>query len=187
MKDAHLRTSAVLLLLLLSFLLPSGCGYHVAGRAEVKEVTPGGKPGGMPWGIKTLSIPFFKNLTGRPDIERVLTAALVDEFMNIVDIVPPGKGDAVMEGVVKNYRIKPVSYTSNDIVSAYRLTVVMSIRIVRASDGEMLWRDEGVADYEDFSVDPNNVLSTKDAERTALEKIARDRARILKERILEDF
>lgn len=169
------RTFIVSLLLLVSL----GCGYRTLGSG--KEAM------GMPGGVRTLSIPFFTNLTGRPDVETVITSALVSEFMNTVEIVPPGKGEAVMEGVIKKYRVRPVSFTQNDIVNEYRLTVVFSVRIVRTSDGELLWEDKHVKDYEDFVVNPDNVISTKDAERSALEKIARDRARLLKERILENL
>jgi outer membrane lipopolysaccharide assembly protein LptE/RlpB len=165
------------------FLLPLGCGYHVAGRGGA----PGDRATIMPGGIKSLSIPFFENRTGRPDVETVVTAALVDEFMNTVDIVPVDTADAVMEGVIKTYKLKPVSFTENDVVQEYRLTVVMSIRLVSTSDGEILWKDDSVRDYEDFTVDTTDVIATKDAEREALKKIARDRARLIRERIVEGF
>lgn len=183
MKPRAFRIFMVLLIMVLS----CGCGYHVAGRGEVKGVIPGGKSGGMPWGIETLSIPFFANFTGRPDIEAVITGALVDEFVNIAEIVPPGAAQARMEGEITVYKLEPVSYTKRDVVQAYRLKVVMSIRLVRTSDGEVLWQDTNVKDYEDFSVNPDSVIDTKDAELTALKKIARDRARLIRERIIEDF
>jgi outer membrane lipopolysaccharide assembly protein LptE/RlpB len=164
-------------LISLVFLLSSGCGYHVAGN--------GGVPGGMPGGIRSLSISFFENRTGRPDVETVVTTALVEEFMNTVDIVPAGEGDAVMEGIIKSYELKPISFTENDVVQEYRLTIVMSIRLVSSSDGKILWKDDNVTDYEDFLVDATNVTATKDTEREALRKMARDRARLIKERMVE--
>jgi outer membrane lipopolysaccharide assembly protein LptE/RlpB len=179
MMTVLLRTFIISLV----FLLPSGCGYHIAGTGGVPE----GKIGPLPGGIMSLSIPVFENRTGRPDVESVVTTALVNEFMNAVDIVPVGTADAVMEGVIKSYELSPVSFTENDIVREYRLTIVISIRLISSSDGEILWKDNNVTDYEDFFVDPTNVIATKDAEWEALKKMARDRARIIKERMVEGF
>jgi hypothetical protein len=97
---------------------------------------PEEKLGPLPGGIRSLSIPVFENRTGRPDVESVVTTALVNEFVNTVDIVPIGTGDAVMDGVIKSYELSPVSFTENDIVREYRLTIVISIRVVSSSDGK---------------------------------------------------
>ncbi len=160
--------------MLFFILLLSGCGYHIAGK--------GGK---MPGGITSLSIPVFANNTAKPDIEAPVTSAFVNEFVNTITV--KDTGEAVMKGVIKSYSLTAVSFTKSDVNQEYRLTVAMSVKIVRDGTGEVLWEDDNIADYEDFTVNIGDVTATKEAETSALKKISRDTARAMKERILDDF
>lgn len=154
----------------------AGCGYHVAGK--------GGK---MPGGITSLSIPMFVNSTGKPDIEATMTSAFSTEFVTSVNVVKDN-GDAVLRGVIKSYGLTPVSFTKSDVNQAYRLTVVLSVKIVQGTGGErVLWEDDNITDFEDFSVNINDISATRDREAEALRKISRDTARLTKEHILEMF
>ncbi len=155
----------------------TGCGYHVAGMAK----------GTMPGGVTSLAIPFFVNRTQRPDIEKVITTAFIDEFVNNVEVVDREKAGAVLEGTIKTYTLKPVSFTESDVIQEYRLTITMDLRLVSTSTGEVLWEDGNVMDYEDFRVDTTDVNATKEAEKKALEKMAKDTARLVKERLIENF
>ena len=158
----------------LAALWISGCGYHIAGKA-----------GQMPGGIKSLTIPVFENGTRKPDIESIITAAFVDEFVTTVNVLDAG--EAVMEGVIKSYELKPVSYTKDDVNQEYRLTVTVSLNLLGAGTDAILWSDENVVDYEDFIVNTSDVTATEEAEIEALRKLARDTARAVKERMLERF
>lgn len=153
----------------------SGCGYHIAGK--------GGK---LPGGVTTLSIPVFTNNTGKPDIEFTLSSAFVTEFVNTVNIVDKD-AQAVMQGSIKSYTLTPISFAKNDITQEYRLTVAMVIRIVREDTLEVVWEDDNVVDYEDFSVNIGDVAATRDRETAALKKLSKDTARLVKERMLEGF
>ena len=161
-------------LAVLAALWISGCGYHIAGKA-----------GQMPGGIKSLTIPVFENGTRKPDIESIITAAFVDEFVTTVNVLDAG--EAVMEGVIKSYELKPVSYTKDDVNQEYRLTVTVSLNLLGAGTDAILWSDENVVDYEDFIVNTSDVTATEEAEIEALRKLARDTARAVKERMLERF
>ena len=156
--------------------LAAGCGYHVAGKGGEKEFIPG---------VGTVSIPMFENITGNADVESVVTSAIVDEFINAVKV--DGNADAVLKGVIKSYELRPVSFSKSDVVSEYRLSVVMSIKFVKTSDNTVIWHDENISDYEDFTVNTSDISATKDAELTALRKIAKDTARLLRERVSAGF
>jgi outer membrane lipopolysaccharide assembly protein LptE/RlpB len=159
---------------LLAVLFVSGCGYHVAGKG-----------GAMPPGVESLAIPVFENRTTKPDIESDLTAAFVTEFVTTVNV----EGDAghAMYGVIKRYELQPVSFTKSDINQEYRLTVEMTLTIIDKSSGQVVWRDENISDYEDFTVNINDVTETTEREEAALGKLARDTARLVKERMMEGF
>ncbi len=160
--------------LILAALL-TGCGYHVAGKG-----------GEFPGGVKTLSIPVFANNTGKPDIEFTISSAFVTEFVNTVRIVDKDP-EAVMRGSVKSYTLTPISFAKNDITQEYRLTVTLVIKIVRVDTGEVVWDDDNIVDYEDFSVNVGDVAATRDRETAALKKLSKDTARLVKERMLEGF
>lgn len=149
----------------------SGCGYHVAGKGNLQK------------GINILYIPLFGNATNKPDIEAVITSAFVDEFIAAVEVNEDS--DTVMVGTIRSYVLTPVSYTKSDVNQEYRLAVTLSLRIER--DGVIIWEDMSFNDYEDFTVNIADVSATKDAEAAAFEKLSKDAARLVKERLIEDF
>lgn len=166
-----------ILLLAPCYLLLSSCGYHIAGKG-----------GGMPGNVATISIPFLKNQTQKPDVETIVTTALVDEFVKsgIVRVVEEN-ADAVISGAVTSYDLTPVSFNKNDVIQEYRLTIKIEVSLVRKSDGKVVWQDKNIIDYEDFKVTTTDINATKTAELDAVKKMAKDTARLIKERILEDF
>ncbi|MBE7413947.1 MAG: hypothetical protein HS130_01435 [Deltaproteobacteria bacterium] len=159
---------------ILSLLVLSGCGYRLTGKA-----------GDMPGGVESLSIPVFTNVTLKPDIESSVTAAFVNEFLTTVSIAEDAP--FIMEGTVTSYNIAPVSFTRSDVAQEYRLTVVMDLRIQNRTTGEVVWQASGVADSEDFTVNTASPSETRDREEAALVKLARDTARLIKERMLVRF
>ncbi len=170
------RRFAGILMLLFLPLLFAGCGYHIAGK--------GGK---MPGDIKTLSIPVFVNLTSKPEVESALTSAFVTELVTSVGIAELEEAEAVMYGTITSYSLTPVSYTKSDVNQEYRLTVAISVSIVKKDTGTVLWEDPAITDYEDFTVNIADVSATREAEDQALKKLAKDTSRNVKEKLLEGF
>lgn len=151
----------------------SGCGYHIAGKG-----------GEMPGGITSVSIPVFTNKTLKPDIESIITSAFASEFVTAVRV--EDDSPSRMEGTIMSYDLTAVSFTKSDVNQEYRLTVTISLKIYDA-DGKVIWSDDGISDYEDFTVNTNDVSATRDREAAALRKLSRDTARLVKERMLEKF
>ncbi|MBI5886944.1 MAG: LptE family protein [Deltaproteobacteria bacterium] len=137
----------------------------------------------MPGGIESVSIPIFTNSTAKPDIESTVTQAFVNEFVNTLHVTTTN--EVVMRGAITSYELTPVSYTQNDVNQEYRLTVTLSLMIVKGD--QTLWEDSEISDYEDFTVIISDVTATNEAELAALKKIAEDTARFTKERMLEQF
>jgi len=161
--------------LLLTLLM--GCGYYIAGKGGV-----------FPGGVKTIAIPFFINQTQKPEIESFITADLVDEFIRggQVLVVDEAKAEATLIGIIKGYTLTPISFSKTDVIQEYRLSIQMEVTLVRKADGKVLWEDKGITDYEDFKV-TTDVTATKTAELDAFKKMARDTARLIKERMIEAF
>ncbi len=171
MKRAGLFSSFCAVILLAVLL--AGCGYHLSGMS-----------GKMPGEITALSIPVFSNATGKPDIEAALTAAFTTEFATTVQVSE--NADAVLQGVIKSYDLQSVSYSKDDVNQEYRLTLIMSLKMTK-KDGTVLWDDGKVTDYWDFAVNSSDITVTKEAENEAFKKIAKDTARLVKERMMEKF
>ena len=163
------------LIVFLFALTSAGCGYHVLGGGGDEQMTAfTGLDGSEP-----LAIPFFDNRSSKPYVESVITAAFAEEFMRSVDLTADAA--TVLKGTVSAYKLRPLAFTENDIVSEYRVTVRLDLVVER--DGEAVW-GEVVEDYEDFAVTTSSVVETKDAEAKAVRKMASDMARIVKERIV---
>jgi hypothetical protein len=92
-----------------------------------------------------------------------------------------------MEGTIKSYDTAPISFSMSDVAQEYRLTVVMDLRIMKRATGEVVWQASGVADSEDFTVNTASPSDTREREAAALLKLARDTARLVKERMLVRF
>ena len=163
---------------LLTCVLVTGCGYHVSGgRGSVSS--------NFGYGIESVAVPVFKNETLRSGVEGVITNALVDELVNIIEIKSKANAEAVIKGVVESYELSARSYGDGDVVSEYRLTVSYSVRLVRVTDNVVLWQDNMVSAYADFLVDITSVAITKDRESKALEAVALESARLVRERMAE--
>lgn len=179
-------TGFLLPLFIVSIFITSSCSYHVAGSGVAADMDGGGA-GILPGDIHSLAIPFFQNITRKPNVESVITLAVSDEFMSSVEVVDLEDAEAVLIGTIDSYSLKPISFTASDVVQEYRLNVEVSFFIVRTSDDKVLWQEMKISEYEDFVVDVNDIAASTDAEWNALKIIAIDTARLIKERILEGY
>lgn len=163
-------------------VLAVGCGFR-AGSSVIKTTD------GVI--IETMTLEVFKNKTNRAGVEAVLSEAFSREFSNSVELVSRDtNAHASLVGVINNYSIEPISVDVNGIVTSYRLFLDFTVVIKNNKSGEVLWK-ESFSDYENFEVDRSGsstaILNTKDREWDMLRKMARDRARIFKETVLENF
>lgn len=165
------------ILALLVCVFVAGCGYHVSGgRGDTSKA--------LGFELSSVAVPVFKNETLRAGVEGVITNALVDELVNTIEVKHMAGAEAVIKGVVKSYELSARSFDVADVVSEYRLKVTYSINIFRVADDTLLWHDNNVSAYADFLVDTSSVAITKDRESMALSEIARESARLVRERMV---
>lgn len=96
-----------------------GCGYHLIGTGASN----------LPTHLKTLSIPTFVNKTREPEIERVVTAAVRELFIRDgrLKIVSSQATDSVLNGEIRNYYLKPISFDTQDRVKEYRVLIDIEV------------------------------------------------------------
>ena len=151
-------------------LLFSGCGYRV--RSAV---------GRLPGGAESIGIPTFRNLTGEPEIEQILTRALLREFSartrGRVDS-SDSSADLVLLGEVKEVNVVPVTFGAQNsgeltFSSAFQVTVRVGVRLVRRRDSAVIRENENFVFRERYTLD-SDVRNFFAGDNPAFERLARN-------------
>lgn len=167
----------VLLVGLAVFL--AGCGYHVAGRADL-----------LPKKIKTIAIPSFGNLTTRYRLSERLPAALTREFLSRTRyriVADPNEADAILSGAVVNYMSYPTVFDPNTgRAASVQMSVILQVTLTDRATGAVLFSRPNFEAREryEISVDQRAYFEESDA---ALDRLSRDVARSVVSAILENF
>lgn len=153
----------------------AGCGYRLRSA-----VVP------LPGGLQSLAIPTFTNETQAYKLEQKITRAVVSEFMNrtrarITSV--PGDAEAVLYGEIRSLSSNPVTFGQDTFGSAFLVTVLASAKLVRRSDGKVLWENADLLFRERYVLNPR-VTEFFSEQNPALERLARDLAGALAAAIL---
>ncbi|MGA2270673.1 MAG: LptE family protein [Bryobacteraceae bacterium] len=160
-------------------LFAPGCGYHVAGHADL-----------MPKNIKTIAIPAFGNITTRYQLARLLPADITREFLSRTHytiVADPNQADAVLAGMVSNFAFFPtVSDPVSGRATAAQVVVTLNLTLTNRATGNVLFSRQGIEFREryEISVDPKAYF---DESGTAMQRLSRDVARSAVTAILEGF
>jgi len=165
----------LIIVLVFAALIFPGCGYRV--RSAV---------GRLPAGAESIGIPTFRNLTGEPEIEQMLTRALLREFAaRTSGRVNSGETDAdlVLLGEVKDVSAVPVTFGSQNsgeltFSSAFQVTVRIGARLVRRRDSAVVWENEDFVFRERHLLD-SDVRNYFAGDNPAFERLARNFAAAL--------
>jgi outer membrane lipopolysaccharide assembly protein LptE/RlpB len=165
----HLRFVSFILqgLLLCCLLFQTGCGYRLAGELNL-----------LPH-IKTIAVPILQNQTTEPDIEKVVTEALIARIQSQgqLRITTTERADAVLYGSVSSYTPNiALSFTENYQVREYRLEITANVEL-RDRNNQVIWSQHTIKAKTEYSVS-DNVSATQDtekaAQRIAASELARD-------------
>jgi len=157
-------------------LLAAGCGYHVAGRADL-----------MPKNIRTIAIPALGNATVRYKLAPLVTADIAREFISRTHytiVSDPQQADAVLSGAITNFSDSPTIATTR--ATAVQVVVTLQLTLTDRHTGKVLFTRTG---YEfrqryEISTDPQAYF---DESETALARLSRDVAQSVVTAILENF
>ena len=158
-------------------VLSAGCGYHLRGTGSF-----------LPPEIRTISIPVFKNLTTRYELDVNLTRAVIDEMVaraKITVVPAAGKADAVLEGEVLSFTANPVAFNSQSRADNYTITVVARITLTESSTKKALFTNPRFTYNQAYNVPQGRDFESVQTE--AIQKIAESFARSLVATILEGF
>ena len=159
--------------------LITGCGYHVAGRADL-----------LPDEIKVIAVPAFGNATTRYTLTQQLPQAIMREFISRTRykvVADPEQADAVLEGSVNNYFSYPTVFdASTGRASGVQLILVLDIRLRDRHKGTVVFERNSMQVQNRYEISADQLAYFEESD-TALERASRDTARTIVSAILENF
>jgi hypothetical protein len=159
--------------------LSSGCGYRLAGRADL-----------MPKSVHSIAISPFGNGTMSFALARVLPQYLTQEFharTRYSIVTDEGEADAVLAGSVVSMAIYPsVSDPQSGRATADQIEVLLNLSLTERRSGAVLYSATRARFRERYEValDPKAYF---DERGSAVLRIGRDVARDVVSNILEKF
>ena len=104
----------------ISCFLFSGCGYQLVGTGNT-----------LPPHLKTIYISVFKNTSSQPEIHRELTSAVLQSFISDgrLKVARKDNADLIMDATLNYYKIRNVSFGSQDLVSDIILEFGVQLKV----------------------------------------------------------
>jgi len=165
----------------LAFVM-SGCGYALAGKG-----------GSLPDYIKRIGVPPFQNLSATPELDRLITEAVVAEFQkrgNYTVVAETTGVDAVLTGALQSVTPIATAFTTGQQASKYNVTVVARAEFKETRDNKVTFSDTiRVTDEYDVvgGVAGGDLATVFTQDRNALSRLAKAFATSLVQTILEKF
>ena len=161
--------------LFIAALTVTGCGYRLSGTGAF-----------LPEHLQTILIRNFENQTSRYQAEQFVTFAVRDEFIRrsrLKLVETQDRADAVLEGKIVSFTVKPVSYTES-AADKYQVSITLEIRLMDVKQGRVLFEDRHLRYVDSYDIDSADFFSM---ETESLERISRTFAQSVVTTILEDF
>ena len=157
-------------------LLLNSCGYHLVGTGS-----------SLPGHLKTLFIPNFTNSSTEPRIHRELTSAVIDSFITDrrLKIVKTGKADLVMKGNLFYYKLRAVSFGSDDFVSDYIVELGVDVEVIDQIKDEPYMKDKFTTEW-NYSAS-SDIVNTESARLAALSQAYNELGNRLVSLLIDQF
>lgn len=99
----------------------AGCGYSLVGTSNPENLK----------GARSINISIFRNESSEPNLGFVMAEATRNRFVNDgrLRVVDSGRAEIVLDGVVREYRLDPIGFSSSDQVQRYRVFVKTSVQL----------------------------------------------------------
>jgi outer membrane lipopolysaccharide assembly protein LptE/RlpB len=163
----------------LAALTTAGCGYHVAGRADL-----------LPKDLHAIAIPAFANATTLHGLTQSLPQAIGREFIRRTRyrIVPdPAEADATLEGAVLQYFSYPTVFDARTgRASGVQMILVLDVKLRDAKTGNVLFQRPAMQVQNHYEISSDQVAYFEESD-AALERLSAEVARAVVSAILENF
>jgi hypothetical protein len=162
----------------------SSCGYALAGRGNA-----------LPASITIVGIPYFVNESSLPEIDRVLTAAVRQEFQSKgkYRVQPDEAGvHGLLTATIRSVDIRPTQLNEDRLPSAYALVVTADVEFKHVTENNsVIWSNPSFRVSEEYQVSTGTEFTDVNAflsqDSNAQERLARKFARDVVTSIFEAF
>jgi outer membrane lipopolysaccharide assembly protein LptE/RlpB len=162
-----LRRRVSALVLLLSAVALSGCGYHVAGAAAH-----------IPANVRILAVPTFKTNVLQYRTEVAMTDATTRELntrtrYRVIHSDDPEASDAILQGTVLTELIAPLTYDpATGSTSSYLVQITAKV-VLTARDGRVLYRNDKLSFREQYQ-STQDLSAFIQEDGAAVQRLSRD-------------
>jgi TolB-like protein len=156
----------------------TGCGYKLSGTGTF-----------LPKNIRTVAIAPFENRSARPEIDIRTTEAVTRELSRrggFKVVTDRATADALLEGVVTDFRTTPVQFNDQGRATRLETAVVLRASLREVATGNVLWNQANLVFRDQYDVQQTDV-NYFDLETLALDELARGAAQTLVNSITEGF
>ena len=163
--------------LLAACLLALSCGYGLRGTSSY-----------LPSHIKRISIPMFKNLTTRYELDLKLTRAVISEMVaraKVEVLAENVRGDAVLLGEIQSFTVNPIAFSGEAAADRYNITVVAKIVFRDLVNQKVLFSNPSFVYVKQYEVPEGSDFESVETE--AIGEVAEEFARTVVVNILEGF
>ena len=163
--------------LLAACLLALSCGYRLRGTASY-----------LPSHIKRISIPMFKNLTTRYELDLKLTRAVINEMVaraKVEVLAENARADAVLVGEILTFTVSPIAFSGQAAADRYNITIVARIVLRDLVSPKVLFSNPSFVYVMEYEVPQGSDFESQETE--AISKAAEEFARTIVVNVLEGF
>lgn len=157
----------------------AGCGYHVAGKADL-----------LPQSIQRIAIPPFGNVTTRYRLAERIPVALTREFISRTRyeiVTNADQADAILQGAVINYFAFPTVFDEiTNRATSVQIAAILQVKLTERASGKVLFERQAFEARQRYEISTDQVAFF-DESAVALDRLSQDVARMLVSAILEQF
>jgi hypothetical protein len=131
----------------------------------------------VPAHLRTIAVPVFENGTAEPNLDRDLTEAVIQRFIqnNALKVVGEEQAASVLRGRITLYTNSVFGFTDAKRANEYRVTISLSVTYKDVVKNREVWKDENLVKTAVYNVTdaPDQPARTEtDGKLEAITKIA---------------
>ncbi|MCK4251473.1 LptE family protein [candidate division WOR-3 bacterium] len=114
----------------------------------------------LPSHMQKVHIKLFKNQTFKIGLDEIATTTVIEAFRggSNLRIVDENSADIVIDGKVSGFTKAPYTYTSDQTVIEYKITVKFSVRCVDRVKNDVFWEGD-VSDWASYASDEEEAIN----------------------------
>ncbi len=126
----------------------------------------------LPGYFRKVHIKLFENQTLKPGLDELATNSTIEAFRSgsNLRIADENSADIVVEGKVSGYSKDPHTYTSDQTILEYKITVKFSVRCVDRVKNEVFW-EGAVSDWATYAAVGQEEEAINDATKKTAERL----------------